>query len=142
MFTVVQHLSRLADRELAAMGLTSRQWLLLAVLTNGFPDEEPSLSEAAAKYGSSRQNVKQVAMGLQERGFVRLVADPNDARTTRIALTDRICEFDEPDMLVRTEAMFDEAFAGLTPAQTRELMHLLRQWLAALATPTEMDPNP
>ena len=31
-FVIVQHLTRTADRELADLGLTTRQWLLLAVL--------------------------------------------------------------------------------------------------------------
>ena len=116
LFVLVQHLSRRADRELAELGLTTRQWLLLAVLNTAFRGTSPSLSEAAEKYGSSRQNVKQVALGLEARGFVRLVPDPADARTTRIELTDRVNEFDEPQMVQRTKDMFDDAFAGLTPA--------------------------
>ncbi len=136
LFVLMQHLSRRADRELADLGLTTRQWLLLAVLTNGFPGSSPSLSEAAEEYGSSRQNVKQVALGLEARGFVRLVPDPADARTTRIELTDRVHEFDEPAMVERTRKMLADAFAGLTPTETRDLLDLTRRWLAGLITPT------
>lgn len=135
LFVLVQHLSRRADRELAGLGLTTRQWLLLAVLANGFRGSSPSLSEAAEKYGSSRQNVKQVALGLEARGFVRLVPDPADGRTTRIELTDRVRGFDEPPMVQRTKDMLGDAFAGLTPDETRDLLDLLRRWLAALTTP-------
>jgi DNA-binding MarR family transcriptional regulator len=135
LFVLMQHLSRRADSELADLGLTTRQWLLLAVLTNAFPGYSPSLSEAAEKYGSSRQNVKQVALGLEARGFVRLVPDPADARTTRIELTDRVREFDEPRMVERTQGMLEDAFVGLTPAETGELLALLRRWLAGLTTP-------
>ena len=134
LFVLVQRLSRRADRELADRGLTTRQWLLLAVLANGFPGSSPSLSEAAEKYGSSRQNVKQVALGLQAQGFVRLVPDPADGRTTRVQLTERIREFDEPEMRRRTQVMFDDVFGGLTPTETRELLEHLRRWLAALTT--------
>jgi DNA-binding MarR family transcriptional regulator len=135
LFVLVQHLSRRADKELADLGLTTRQWLLLAVVTSGFPGSSPSLSEAAEKYGSSRQNVKQVALGLEARGFVRLVPDPADARTTRIEVTDRVHEFDEPVMVGRTKAMLGDAFAGLTPVETRDLLDLLRRWLAGFTTP-------
>jgi DNA-binding MarR family transcriptional regulator len=131
----MQHLSRRADRELEGMGLTTRQWLLLAVLANAFPGSSPSLSEAAERYGSSRQNVKQVALGLQARGFVRLVPDAADGRTTRIELTDRVRDFDEAPMAQRTKVMLGDAFAGLTPEQTRDLLDLLRRWLAVLTTP-------
>jgi DNA-binding MarR family transcriptional regulator len=135
LFVLMQHLSRRADRDLADLGLTTRQWLLLAVLTNGFPGSNPSLSEAADKYGSSRQNVKQVALGLEARGFVRLVPDPADARTTRIELTDRVHEFDEPAMVERTKDMLGDVFVGLTPLETCDLLDLVRRWLAGLTTP-------
>lgn len=134
LFILIQHLSRRADRELANLGLTTRQWLLLAILARGFPGASPSLSEAADKYGSSRQNVKQVALGLQARGFVRLVPDPADGRTTRIELTDRIREFDTPEMLQQTAVMLADVFAGLAPGQTRDLVDLLRVWLAGLTS--------
>ena len=135
LFLLIQHLSRRADQELAGLGLTSRQWLLLAILANNPPGSSPSLSEAAEKYGSSRQNVKQVALGLQSRGFVRLVPDAADGRTTRVELTERIREFDTPEMVQRTKDMFDDAFTGLTPDEIRNLLALLRRWLAALTTP-------
>lgn len=134
LFVLMQHISRRADSELSDLGITSRQWLLLAVLARGFPESKPSLTEAAQKYGSSRQNVKQVALGLQERGFLRLVPDDTDARTTRIELTERIREFDRPEMLNRTENMLAEVFAALTPRQTSDLTRILRRWLASFTT--------
>jgi DNA-binding MarR family transcriptional regulator len=136
LFLLMQHVTRRADQELADLGLTSRQWLLLAILANRPTGASPSLSEAAEQYGSSRQNVKQVALGLQARGFVELVPDPGDARTTRIELTERIRAFDTPEMVARTQRMFEDIFAGLTPEETGDLLVLLRRWLAALTTPT------
>lgn len=135
-FLIAQRLTRRADRELADLGLTTRQWLLLAVLTKALPGSSPSLGEAAEKYGSSRQNIKQIALGLQARGFVRLVPDPADARTTRIDLTERVSEFDDPRMVDRTAAMLADVFAGLTPAETGDLRDLAQRWLAALMAPT------
>jgi DNA-binding MarR family transcriptional regulator len=135
-FLIAQHLTRRADRELADLDLTTRQWLLLAVLTKTLPGSSPSLSEAAEKYGSSRQNIKQIALGLEARGFVRLVPDPADARTTRIELTERVREFDEPRMRDRTAAMLVDVFSGLTPAETGHLLDLAQRWLTALMAPT------
>jgi DNA-binding MarR family transcriptional regulator len=143
LFVLMQHLSRRADRELADLGLTSRQWLLLAILSATAAGTSLSLSEAAERYGSSRQNVKQVALGLQARGFVQLVPDPLDRRTTRIELTERIHAFDTPDMVARTRGMLDDVFTGLTPDETLDLLALLRRWLAAVTTPAlgEEDPS-
>jgi DNA-binding MarR family transcriptional regulator len=134
-FVVVQHLARRADAELAVLDLTTRQWLLLAVLTKWFPDRSPSLSEAAERYGSSRQNVKQIAVGLEARGFVRLVPDRQDGRTTRLELTERIGVFDEPEMVGRASAMLAAACAGLSPEDTLALRDLVRRWLAGVADP-------
>ncbi len=117
------------------MDLTTRQWLLLAVLTKSFPGRSPSLSEAAEKYGSSRQNVKQIALGLEARGFVRLVPDRDDGRTTRIELTGRVGVFDEPEMVGRASAMLTDACAGLSPDETLTLRDLVRRWLAGVADP-------
>jgi MarR family transcriptional regulator for hemolysin len=97
-------------------------------------DHSPSLSEAAEKYGSSRQNVKQIALGLEARGFVRLVPDATDGRTTRIELTERVRLFDEPPMVDRTSAMLDDVFAGLTAHEIRDLRDLSHRWLDGLAT--------
>jgi DNA-binding MarR family transcriptional regulator len=131
-FVVVGHLTRLVDAGLEDWGLTSRQWLLLAVIGRGFPGRAPSLSEAAAAYGSSRQNVKQIAIGLEARGFLRLVPDERDGRTTRLALTDRVRVFDTPEGLERVRALFTSVFEGLSPDEIRGLAALLGRWLATL----------
>ncbi len=36
-------------------------------------------------------------------------------------------------MVKRTTGMLDDVFAGLTPTETRDLLDLLRHWLADLA---------
>ena len=135
-FVVASHLTRIADAELAPLGLTTRQWLLLAVLARGFPGRAPSLSEAAAAYGSSRQNVKQIAVGLAARGFLRLVPDASDGRTTRLALTDRVRIFDTPDGAERGRAVLGSAFDGLRPDEVVALAGLLGRWVESLAGST------
>ncbi len=135
-FVIVGHLTRLADEQLGDWGLTTRQWLLLAVLTRGFPGGEPSLTETAAVYGSSRQNVKQIAIGLERRGFLRLVPDARDGRTTRLALTDKVGMFDEPDGRVRAIALLESAFNGLTRAEVLALRGLVGRWLGAVSSTT------
>ena len=131
-FVVVGHLARLADARLADWDLTTRQWLLLAVLARGFPSHAPSLSEAAAAYGSSRQNVKQIAIGLESRGFLHLVPDGSDGRMTRLVLTDRIRMFDEPEGVARGRDLLASAFDGLSRDDVLALHDLLGRWLEAL----------
>jgi DNA-binding MarR family transcriptional regulator len=135
LFVIVQHLTRRLDEALQPLGLTSRQWLLLAVMQRWFGDRSPSLTEAAARYGTSRQNVKQVALGLQRQGYLRLVVDPLDRRTTRLVTTDRIRIFDEPGNVARGQALLTAAFAELDPAELARLHDLAVTWLARLDAP-------
>jgi len=132
-FVIVGHLTRLTDQGLADWGLTTRQWLLLAVLTRGFHGRSPSLSEAAAAYSSSRQNVKQIALGLETRGYLRLVPDPADGRTTRLVLTGKVSRFDEPEGQARGRDLLEAAFEGLAPDDVLALRDLVGRWLAALS---------
>jgi DNA-binding MarR family transcriptional regulator len=130
LLVVVQYLTRRLDDALLPLGLTSRQWLLLAVLGRWFPDRHPSLTEAAARYGTSRQNVKQVALGLQRQGYLRLVPDPADHRTTRLVVTERVRVFDEPESMARGAALLDAAFVDLDPDETARLHSIVTGWLA------------
>jgi DNA-binding MarR family transcriptional regulator len=139
-FVLVQHLTRRTDAALEPFGLTSRQWLLLAVLPRAFPGRAPSLTEAAERYGSSRQNVKQVALGLEARGYLRLVPDPIDGRTTRLEVTEKVRLFDAPDGMARARALFDDVFAGLSARDVTELRRLVVRWLDELTI--DRDPAP
>jgi DNA-binding MarR family transcriptional regulator len=132
LFVVMAHLTRRTDAALEDIGLTSRQWLLLAVLARGFEGHRPSLSEAAQSYGTSRQNVKQIALGLQARGYLRLVADASDGRTTRLELAERAAIFDTPEMQARAVALMRDAFVGLSSADVTNLRDIVHRWLAGL----------
>jgi DNA-binding MarR family transcriptional regulator len=134
-FVVVQHLTRRTDAELTEVGLTTRQWLLLAVLTKWFVGRDPSLTEAAERYGSSRQNVKQIALGLEARGYLQLVPDPADGRATRLRLTDKVGIFDRPEAVARQAAMLADVTAGLTGAETLVLRDLVVRWLTGVSAP-------
>jgi DNA-binding MarR family transcriptional regulator len=130
-FVLVQHLGRRMDGLLAPMGITTRQWLLLAVLSRS--DQPLSLSEAAARYGSSRQNVKSMAVGLQRAGYLRLEPDPVDARTIRLHLTEAVRRFDEPAAAALGSSFLAEVFAGLDADDVRTLDALMRRWLTSAA---------
>ena len=122
LFVLSGQLTRRADEALAPFGLTSRQWLLLAVLSRA---ESPTLTEAARSYGSSRQNVKQVALQLVARGYLHLLPDPADRRATRLALTDRVAVFDEPDVAAAQSAFIADLFAPLTDDEVAILRSLI-----------------
>lgn len=59
--------------------LSIKQWLLIAAIPQ-FKSGSPTISDIAKMIGSSRQNVKKMALILEKIGFVRLSKDDNDAR--------------------------------------------------------------
>ena len=132
-FVIVAHLTRRTDAALASLGLTTPQWLLLAILTRGFPGRSPTLTEAAERYGSSRQNIKQIALGLETRGFLHLVPDAEDGRATRLVLTDRVAAFDEPAAQAQAVSLLADATAGLSADDTVALRDLMHHWLAGIS---------
>jgi DNA-binding MarR family transcriptional regulator len=69
------------------IGITTKQWMLLVILSKHFAGKNPTISQASKEFGSSRQNLKQVALSLQRKGFIRIKHDKNDARIQRIILT-------------------------------------------------------
>lgn len=87
-FFIAQKLQVMGDRILSEkVGITIKQWMLLITLINEFPEHLPTISEAAKKYGTSRQNLKKIALSLQKKGFVLIAQDSKDSRIQRISLT-------------------------------------------------------
>jgi DNA-binding MarR family transcriptional regulator len=81
-------MSTLLEREFKEFDVTTKLWFLAETLHSLF-DSPPTLKEAANAMGSSHQNVKQVAMKLQEKGLLLLQKDKKDARITRLRMTER-----------------------------------------------------
>ena len=86
LFVITQRWKNIGDRYLQNENLTTAQWLLLAILVKNF-DNPPTLSQAAEAMGTSRQNVKQIALKLEKRGFLQLIADTSDNRILRLYMT-------------------------------------------------------
>ena len=55
--------------------------------------EKPTVKELAEIMGSSHQNVKQILLKLERKGFVSIAADEADKRKQRIELTDYCRDF-------------------------------------------------
>lgn len=71
--------------------LTGRQCTLIASI--GTFEEPPTLGQLAECEGSSHQNIKQMALKLQEKGYVKLLSDSSDARKIRVTATKKGHEF-------------------------------------------------
>lgn len=92
LFLLANKLQVLGDKYLGRDGITTKQWFL-TVMISQFSDDPPTLSEVAELMGSSRQNVKQLALKLEEKGFLTIRKDEKDARAIRLKLTEKCQAF-------------------------------------------------
>jgi len=71
--------------------ITIKQWLFILSVSKF--SEPPTVSEVANFIGYSRQNAKRIAVALDERGYITITKDKNDARALRITLTQKCTEY-------------------------------------------------
>lgn len=91
-FIVANRVDTMLEREFKRFGITTKQWFLTVIIENLF-DMPPTIKEVAKEMGSSHQNVKQVALKLEQKGLLVLQKDKRDARVTRLKLTDSSNDF-------------------------------------------------
>lgn len=85
-------MNTLLERELKEFDVTTMQWFLSETI-HSLSECPPTMKEVAREMGSSHQNVKQVALKLQQKGLLKLEKDKKDARVTRLRLTEQSYDF-------------------------------------------------
>jgi DNA-binding MarR family transcriptional regulator len=111
-FAVSNKLQALGDK--LDRQITIKQWLLLAAISKSAV-EAPSISEISALIGTSRQNVKKMALLLEKQGFVNIRKDPNDARVLRVVQTAKCVEHFRARYNMELEFL-EKLFSGLDGA--------------------------
>ena len=64
-----------------------------AIICINMCKENPTIKELAEIMGSSHQNVKQILLKLEKKGFVDICTDAKDKRKQRVSLTQTCLEF-------------------------------------------------
>ena len=64
-----------------------------AIICINLCKEAPTINELSDVMGSSHQNVKQILLRLEKKGFVSTIADKKDKRKQRIIVTDAARDF-------------------------------------------------
>ena len=76
-----------------------------AIICINLCKEPPTLNDLSEVMGSSHQNVKQILLKLESKGFVSMKTDDNDKRKQRYFVTDKCRKFlEENDNQSRTSA--------------------------------------
>lgn len=103
--------------------LTTKQWFFMLVLTTFF-ESPPTLSQLANQMGTSHQNSKQLAIRLQEKGFLSIEKDEQDNRVLRIVSTWKIKKY----VKIRQDKdhhFIEDFFGVLTKLEIKELDKIL-----------------
>lgn len=93
-FVIANKLQTIADRYLSDSHLTAKQYFLLYVVER-FGSQKPTLGQVAREMGSSHQNIKQLAVKLEQKGYIEIKKDYFDGRTVRLQLTPKCQEYRE-----------------------------------------------
>lgn len=80
-----------------------------AIICINLCKEPPTLNDLSEVMGSSHQNVKQILLKLEDKGFVSMKADEKDKRKQRFIVTDKCRAFlEENDKQSRNSAQIIE----------------------------------
>ncbi|MBS7267177.1 MAG: MarR family transcriptional regulator [Treponema sp.] len=86
----------------------------------------PTVKELAEIMGSSHQNVKQILLKLEKKGFVSISVDEQDKRKQRIELTDYCQEFCEKNDEM-SKALLKRMFSGVSEEQLQTTIQTIIQ---------------
>ena len=124
----------LLDRALAPTGLTAQQGALLSWIQA--QSAAPTYSAVAAGLGMTHQNVKQIALALERKGFLSIQVDTQDRRARRLVLTPQHHQF----WRARNAGDFAAVLGWMgawSDAEARQAVRLLRRLHQHLSTPQE-----
>ena len=126
----VARLMRVAyDRRMAPLGLTRSQWW---VLNHLYFHEGISQSELAGLLDIEKATLGRLLDRLEEKGWVCRQGDPNDRRTKRVHLTNKV----QPTMRIMRDmarVTLDEAMQSLAPDERGSIIGMLSRMRSDLS---------
>lgn len=122
------------DREMAATGITTRQAALLQFIEA--QPVPPTIGTVAAGLSMTHQNVKQIALALERKGFLTIETDAQDRRARRLMTTATHRRFwarRNPTDFAQVQAWT----AGLNGDEVEQAVALLRKLIAGMGPDAE-----
>ena len=81
-----------------------------AIICINLCKESPTIKELSEIMGSSHQNVKQILLKLEKKGFVDISVDKDDKRKQRVILTEKcikFCNSNDENSSMAVKSIFD-----------------------------------
>lgn len=95
-----------------------------AIICINMCKEPPTLKELSDVLGSSHQNVKQILLKLENKGFVEFKSDNEDKRKQRIVLTKKCMDFCEKNNDMSFVVMV-KMFAGISEKELKTTINTI-----------------
>jgi DNA-binding MarR family transcriptional regulator len=121
-YDVARLMHRAFDRRVAGLGLTRSQWRVLATLIRG---DGQTQTELAEELEIEKAPLGRLLDKLEENAWVERRPDPSDRRAKRIYRTAKIDPVLEA-MLDSAEELYDDMLAGISEAELKTLLRILR----------------
>jgi len=121
-FLIANKLQTIGDEFLDEV--TTKQWFLCVIINEFFQGVNPSLSEVAEIMGTSRQNVKQIALKLERIGFLEINKDEKDSRILRLTLTESCNKYWE-SRSAKDEEFLNFIFNNMEPQELMQMFNSL-----------------
>lgn len=97
-----------------------------AIICINLCKDKPTVKELAEIMGSSHQNVKQILLKLEKKGFASITIDENDKRKQRIELTDYCSDFCKKNDEI-TMCIMKKMFTGISEEQLQVTIQTILQ---------------
>ena len=107
--------------------LTMKQWLMLAMIM--VCPKPHTLTNVGSYMGCSRQNTKQLAMALSQKGYVKLVLGGQN--TVNIELTEKVADY-EKKMGKKSEKALHLLFSDFSEEEISQFYHLYKKLYAGV----------
>ncbi|KRN06650.1 hypothetical protein FD15_GL000200 [Liquorilactobacillus sucicola DSM 21376 = JCM 15457] len=114
--------------------LTLKQFMLLTMIKH--TDKNTTLTHLGKLLGSSRQNIKKLAISLEKKGFITIKQEVGNKRNTALALTEKAKKYSTAVAELHT-AKLNEIFSDYT----QEEIHLFYKMITKLYTGVERQEN-
>jgi DNA-binding MarR family transcriptional regulator len=103
--------------------VSTKQWFVLLILQimDGY---SPTLNELSDAIGSSHQNVKQLVLKLENKGYVEISKDDEDARRLRIKATSKTNELNSA-YEKKSELFLNQLFGSLKEEDLSVTKHVM-----------------
>ena len=95
-----------------------------AIICINMCKEPPTLKELSDVLGSSHQNVKQILLKLENKGFIEFKSDDADKRKQRIVLTKKCMDFCEKNNDMSFVVM-EKMFAGISEKELKTTINTI-----------------